>query len=277
MEEYIVKRLDTDDEECFNEFIFEHVVYGEERLVCDNSLITKKPYMNFYSYKNWYEVNKLIGEYKYSSEKVKAFTYLLYRKKDERLRLMSVFEIRMNLTPNTEKYGNISINIRPSERNKGHYSRSLRSALSLTKELNLDKVTLVISKIDSKSKSTIEDNFVDYLFKEDNDSYTYTFYNKKVCEEIDNEYFSNNDSFTYVGSEQLFYDKVNKGIIDHNNIMDCLTSLFNKEIPFGYIYILDKNKFNNDNILTDDTEPYEIIKVTYNQFLELKENKKLIK
>lgn len=277
MEEFIVKRLDKDDEESFNEFILEHVVYGEERLVCDNSLITKKSYMNYYSFKNWYEVNKFIGEYKYSSEKVKAFTYLLYRKKDERLRLMSVFEIRMNLTPNTEKYGNISINIRPSERNKGYYSRSLRCALSLTKELNVDKVTLVISKFDSRSKNAIENNFVDYSFKEDNDNCIYTFYNKKVHEEIDNEYFSNNDSFIYVGSNQLFYNKVNKEIIGHNDIMNCLSSLFNKETPFGYIYILDKDKFNSDNVLIDDTEPYEIIKVTYNQFLELKESKKLIK
>lgn len=277
MEEFIVKRIDKDDGESFNEFIFEHVVYGEEHLVCDNSLITNKHYINYHSFKNWYDVNKLIGEYKYPSEKVKALTYLLYQKKDERLRLMSVFEIRMNLTSNTEKYGNISINIRPSERNKKYYSRSLRCALSLTKELNLDKVTLVISKTDLRGKSAIEDNFVDYSFKEDNGNYVYTFYNKKVCEKINDDYFTCDKSFIYISSEKLFYDKVNKDLIGHNDIMDSLTNFFNKEIPFGYIYVLNKNNFNDDNVLVEDTEPYEIIKITYDELLELKENKKLIK
>lgn len=277
MEEFIVKKIDRDDEDFFNEFIFEHVVYGEERLVCDNSLITNKQYINYSSFKKWYEINKLIEEYKYSSERVKAFTYLLYQKKDERLRLMSVFEIRFNLTPNTEKYGNISINIRPSERNKGYYSRSLRCALALTKELNLDKVTLVISKKDLRGKRAIEDNFVDYLFQEENDNYIYTFYNKKVCEKLNNDYFDNDNSFIYIGSEQLFYNTVSKDITGYNNIMDSLNDLFSKEIPFGYIYVLDKQSFNDDNVLIKDAEPYEIVKVTYEQFLEIKENKKLIK
>lgn len=269
MKEYIIKKIDMDDEDMFNEFIFEHLVNDEEKLVCDNSLITNKTYIKYRSFNEWYQTNKMIEEFDYSNEKVKALTYLLYQKNEKSKRLLSVIEIRLNLTNNTLIHGNISINIRPSERSKGYYSKSLRCALELSKELNMDKVMIVVSKDDIKSKSTIEKNFKDFSLEEDNNIYTYTFYNKRVKDINDFDSDTLEDDVVYAYSEKLFYNEIDNGINTCEGINDAINSLFNTPIPFGYIYVL--NKDNDSNI------PRDVIKVTYEEYLEFKNSQKAYK
>lgn len=269
MKEYIIKKIDIDDEDEFNEFILEHLVNDEEKLVCDNSLITNKSYLKYHSFKEWFQTNEKLEEFKYNQEQVKSLTFLLYQKTNERKRLISVIEIRLNLTSNTLMYGNISINIRPSERNKGYYSKSLKYALELSKELNMDKVMLVVPKIDLKSKNTIEKNFTDLELTEDNNSYTYTFYNKKVknINDLNNDFLE--DDCIYAYSERLFYNEIDSDIKTGEEFNDIINDLFSNKIPFGYIYILNKKDVSN--------VPRDIIKITYEDCLELKNNKKINK
>ena len=80
---------------------------------------------------------------------------LLQRKKS-----IGLLDIRHSLEfPHGEVYGHIGIDIRPTERNKGHYKEILKLALNTIKEYGIEKVVIACEYSNIPSKRGIEHIF----------------------------------------------------------------------------------------------------------------------
>lgn len=196
MEKYIVKKLTETDVDEFEEFVFEHVANEEQQLVFENSLITGKSYMNYNSFKEWYKIHELLE--KNVEGKVQANIYLVFKEKDERMRMIAAFEIRANLNENMRNIGNISIGIRPSERGKGYYEKIFRCAIEEAKQLNLEKIVLTFLEDDKKSMHVIKKVLPNIEVAQMGDIYECTCYIKNINNNI-----NNNEEIIETGNEKI--------------------------------------------------------------------------
>lgn len=197
MEKYIVKKITEANEEEFDEFVFEHIANDEQQLVFEDSLITGRSYMKYNSFKEWYKVHELLE--KHNEGKVQVNTYLVFKEKEERMRLIAAFELHTNLNENMRNIGNISIGIRPSEREKGYYAKILRYAIEEAKQLNLEKILLTCSKDDMQSIHVIKKVLPNIEIVQIGDIYECTCYPKNIKDVIRD----NNEEIIKIGNEKI--------------------------------------------------------------------------
>ena len=73
---------------------------------------------------------------------------------------MALLDIRHSLDfPHGEVYGHIGVDIRPTERNKGHYKEILKLAVDLVKDFGIEKIVIACEYSNIPSKQGIEHVF----------------------------------------------------------------------------------------------------------------------
>ena len=74
--------------------------------------------------------------------------------------LIALLDIRHSLDfPHGEVYGHIGVDIRPTERNKGHYKEILKLAVDLVKDYGIEKIVIACEYSNIPSKQGIEHVF----------------------------------------------------------------------------------------------------------------------
>lgn len=147
------------DEDLVKSFAREHNAVNEKIEAGDCSLILGKSYDEYKDFYDWLkDVEKLDQEEKLKKNQVGCTTYLVLTKEEDKL--IALLDIRHSLDfPNGKVYGHIGIDIRPTERNKGHYKEILKLAVNITKEYGINKVVIACEYSNIPSKRGIEHVF----------------------------------------------------------------------------------------------------------------------
>jgi len=137
-------------EEQTEEYIKEHLEYGENELSASKGLASAN------SYKEW--IQKVISEENIPKENwVRNNTYFVIREDDNKL--IGLLNIRKEDNEKILNWaGHIGYGVRPTERRKGYASEILRLALDECKRLGMKKVMLGCHQDNIGSKKTIEKN-----------------------------------------------------------------------------------------------------------------------
>ena len=108
---------------------------------------------------DWYkEVERLNQEEKLKKDQVGCTSYLVLTKEDDYL--MALLDIRHSLNyPHGTSYGHIGIDIRPTQRNKGHYKEILKLSINIAKEYEIEKLVIACEYTNIPSKKGIESVF----------------------------------------------------------------------------------------------------------------------
>ena len=123
MKNLTVRSLNIDDEEIYEEFIFEHIAFEQEYLT-DNSIKTNKKYISYPNFKEWYKNNG-------------KNIYLVFTNK----KLIGAFEVY-----NCEdSYGTITLDIRPTEREKGYEKIIINFIRNLCSLEDIEHISLISS------------------------------------------------------------------------------------------------------------------------------------
>ena len=73
---------------------------------------------------------------------------------------MALLDIRHSLNyPRGTSYGHIGIDIRPTQRNKGHYKEILKLSINIAKEYEIEKLVIACEYTNIPSKKGIESVF----------------------------------------------------------------------------------------------------------------------
>ena len=138
-----VRSLNIDDEEIFEEFIFEHIA-SEVEYLTDSSIKNNKKYINYPNFKEWYKNKK--GE-----------TYLVLTNKT----VVGAFELHEC----ADKCAVITLDVRPTERDKGYGKIILNFIRNLCSLKDIDNVTITssISYLPLEKESKI-DNVINYKY-----------------------------------------------------------------------------------------------------------------
>lgn len=157
--ELYARKVSIFDEQLIEEFVQEHNDYNEELLAGDCSLILGKGYLDYDNFYDWYkEEEKLNEEKDLKKGQVGCTTYLVLTKEEDYL--IALLDIRHSLKfPHGEVYGHIGIDIRPTERKKGHYKEILKLSLELVKEYEIEKIVIACEYSNIPSKKGIEHIF----------------------------------------------------------------------------------------------------------------------
>ena len=118
-----VRSLNINDEENFEEFIFEHIATETEYLT-DSSITNNKKYFNYRNFEEWYK-NK------------KGDTYLVLTNKT----IVGAFEIYYC----DDECAKVALDIRPTERNKGYGKIILNFIRNLCSLKNINDITIITS------------------------------------------------------------------------------------------------------------------------------------
>lgn len=136
-----VRSLNINDEEIFEEFIFEHIV-AEVEYLTDSSIVNNKKYINYPNFKEWYKNKK--GE-----------TYLVLTNKT----VVGAFELH----DCTDGLAIVALDVKPTERDKGYGKIMLNFIRNLCSLKDIDNVTITTSisylPLEKESKS---DNITNY-------------------------------------------------------------------------------------------------------------------
>lgn len=157
--ELYVRPVTIFDKNIVTDFAQEHYAVNEKIEAGDCSLILGKSYDEYEDFYDWLkEEEKLDQEEKLKKGQVGCTTYLVLTKEEDNL--IALLDIRHSLEfPHGEVYGHIGIDIRPTERNKGHYKEILKLALNTIKEYGIEKVVIACEYGNIPSKRGIEHIF----------------------------------------------------------------------------------------------------------------------
>lgn len=180
MEKLFLRDFKEDDEDIFEEFIFEHIANDEYKLSFENSLITGKQYLNYKDYNSWYETHKLIEQGNYTEDNTQAFNYFLLKDLKGSKQAVAVIELRTSLSSKTSMYGNLTIDVRPIERENGYYKEALKISLELASSLNMDKVELKVLDTDKYLLDVIKKEYPNVLLVEKDNVFSITFILKEI-------------------------------------------------------------------------------------------------
>ena len=147
------------DEQIVNDFAREHYAVQDSIQAGDCSLILGKTYNDYENFYDWLkDVEKLDQEEDLKKGQVGCTTYLVLTKEEDYL--IALLDIRHSLKfPHGEVYGHIVIDIRPTERKKGHYKEILKLSLELVKEYEIEKIVIACEYSNIPSKKGIEHIF----------------------------------------------------------------------------------------------------------------------
>ena len=147
------------DQELVDDFAREHYAVNDSIQAGDCSLILGKTYKDYDNFYDWFkEEEKLDQEDRLKKGQVGCTTYLVLTKEEDYL--IALLDIRHSLNyEHGEVYGHIGIDIRPTERNKGHYKEILKLAVSLVKEYGIEKIVIACEYTNIPSKKGIEHVF----------------------------------------------------------------------------------------------------------------------
>lgn len=154
--EFYARPVTIFDEEIVNDFAREHYSLNEKIEAGDCSLILGKSYSDYDNFYDWYkEVERLNQEEKLKKDQVGSTTYLVLTKEDDYL--IALLDIRHSLDyPHGTSYGHIGIDIRPTQRNKGHYKEILKLSVEIAKEYGIEKLVIACEYTNIPSKKGIE-------------------------------------------------------------------------------------------------------------------------
>lgn len=157
--EFYARPVTIFDEEIVNDFAREHYSLNENIEAGDCSLILGKSYSDYDNFYDWYkEVERLNQEENLKKDQVGCTTYLVLTKEDDYL--MALLDIRHSLNyPHGTSYGHIGIDIRPTQRNKGHYKEILKLSINIAKEYEIEKLVIACEYTNIPSKKGIESVF----------------------------------------------------------------------------------------------------------------------
>lgn len=143
MENLKVRELTDLDKDEYEDFIQEHVAF-EKEYFADNFSYTKKKYIQFRSFSEWYKK-------KSKDSKI----YLVFKEKNKRLKLVGAFEI-----DSFENRSTIFMDIRPLERGKGYEDKIINFIRNVCvfKDMHEVKVITSVPNIITEYRSRDDDD-----------------------------------------------------------------------------------------------------------------------
>lgn len=146
------------DERIVDDFAKEHYALNEKIEAGDCSLILGKTYDEYENFYDWYKAEEKLDQEILKKGQVGCSTYLVLSKEDDYL--IALLDIRHSLEyKHGEVYGHIGIDIRPTERNKGHYKEILKLSLELARNYKIEKIVIACEYTNIPSKRGIEHVF----------------------------------------------------------------------------------------------------------------------